>query len=880
MIGLYEGSAVIVQARLNSKRLFRKALLDLGGKPILYRVLNAMRELPAEHFILACDVNSKKEFKPIADILGYTCVEGPEDDVLKRFCNAIEFINSSAGNKKIKMVVRVTADNPFLFVQAASSSMRRYYELGEPDYFTYTGLPVGSGIEILKADTLLQRGKVSADSYEREHVGPSIYRHSDIYRCVREAAPSNWYFPNVHTTIDTADDYEKAKQMIKYLKLHKKEEPFLPNDIIDAADFVNRLVVFCPSVIAGRGSGHLRRVCDIMTSLSGKVRCLVYIPEKDAPNFSKQILSTIPYDIITREIPEHAALVVLDRFRTSSEEMMKFRQCGPVAVIDEGGSGRSMADFILDILPSLNTGNQNECDVEKRANIFSPAFIPLPLKRKKITVKDFSLIGKRIHLNPQKTKVLVVCGGENSYRMALPSAKVLASLNFDVTAVDINLTFEDIKKCEGKIKTHSQIENLRERLYEWDLVVTHYGFTAFEALAAGCYVLLVSPTEYHYKLGLSAGFTTMPPGIPSASGFASAFSRGIKTPSIITPESKPKFLPQLIENLSYGRKYCCPICGEEESGNDFPKETNNSYEITARTPDRTVARCNKCGMYYLSFIISKPKKYTKSYFFDEYKAQYGKTYLEDFESIRRQGLRRMEIIDKLYIDIFYKKRTYNIFDNGKKLLDIGCAYGPFISAAKYSLWQAVGTDISEAAVEYVKNTLKLPAFVSAFPALPSSFEFFYKKRITGSGYDRISVPIENGTFAAVTMWFVIEHFQDLDSVLKRVNSLLMPGGIFAFSTPNLSGVTGKFSPEKFFAQSPTDHYSIWDSVTVKNQLERYGFKILKTVSIGHHPERFKLFFPLKKNGILWRIVSSISKFFKLGDSMEIYAMKHGTLEDL
>ncbi|WP_420894002.1 cytidylyltransferase domain-containing protein, partial [Treponema pedis] len=95
---------------------------------------------------------------------------------------AIEFINSSAGNKKIKMVVRVTADNPFLFVQAASSSMRRYYELGEPDYFTYTGLPVGSGIEILKADTLLQRGKVSADSYEREHVGPSIYRHSDIYR--------------------------------------------------------------------------------------------------------------------------------------------------------------------------------------------------------------------------------------------------------------------------------------------------------------------------------------------------------------------------------------------------------------------------------------------------------------------------------------------------------------------------------------------------------------------------------------------------------------------------------------------------------------------------------------------------------------------------
>lgn len=64
MIGLYEGTAVIVQARLSSKRLVRKALLDLGGMPILYRVLDSVRELPAEHFILACDTNSKKNFSP------------------------------------------------------------------------------------------------------------------------------------------------------------------------------------------------------------------------------------------------------------------------------------------------------------------------------------------------------------------------------------------------------------------------------------------------------------------------------------------------------------------------------------------------------------------------------------------------------------------------------------------------------------------------------------------------------------------------------------------------------------------------------------------------------------------------------------------------
>lgn len=60
MIGFYEGTAVIVQARLNSKRLHGKALLDLGGKSVLYRVLNSVRNLPAECFVLACPEDSKK----------------------------------------------------------------------------------------------------------------------------------------------------------------------------------------------------------------------------------------------------------------------------------------------------------------------------------------------------------------------------------------------------------------------------------------------------------------------------------------------------------------------------------------------------------------------------------------------------------------------------------------------------------------------------------------------------------------------------------------------------------------------------------------------------------------------------------------------------
>ena len=52
-MSVYSGVAVVVQARLNSSRLPRKALLNLCGKPLLAYTLAAMREIPAERYILA-----------------------------------------------------------------------------------------------------------------------------------------------------------------------------------------------------------------------------------------------------------------------------------------------------------------------------------------------------------------------------------------------------------------------------------------------------------------------------------------------------------------------------------------------------------------------------------------------------------------------------------------------------------------------------------------------------------------------------------------------------------------------------------------------------------------------------------------------------------
>ena len=247
----------------------------------------------------------------------------------------------------------------------------------------------------------------------------------------------------------------------------------------------------------------------------------------------------------------------------------------------------------------------------------------------------------------------------------------------------------------------------------------------------------------------------------------------------------------------------------------------------------------------MSFSTCEEKVYQKSYFFEDYKKQYGKTYEEDFEAIKAQGLRRVAIIKALTAG------------SSKNLLDIGCAYGPFLSAAGDSEFTPFGTDISEDAISYVQNKLKIPAVCSAFPEIDTAQEFGVSQ------------------FDAVTMWYVIEHFKDLGSVLRKVSSLVKKGGVFAFSTPSGEGISAVSNIDNFYQISPTDHYTIWEPGRAAAILREFGFKVEKIVSTGHHPERFP---SIKKSGaekgsFRWLLTDKYSRLKKLGDTVEIYCRK-------
>jgi SAM-dependent methyltransferase len=122
---------------------------------------------------------------------------------------------------------------------------------------------------------------------------------------------------------------------------------------------------------------------------------------------------------------------------------------------------------------------------------------------------------------------------------------------------------------------------------------------------------------------------------------------------------------------------------------------------------------------------------------------------------------------------------------------------------------------------------------------------------------------------------VLEHFKDVDLVLRRIGSLLHPGGVFAFSTPNGRGVSARADLFSFLRVSPADHYTIFSPRGLRALLARYGFSLKLVRVTGHHPERFPgvLGMLARRAGVARAALLFASRLFGLGDTFEAYAVK-------
>lgn len=242
--------------------------------------------------------------------------------------------------------------------------------------------------------------------------------------------------------------------------------------------------------------------------------------------------------------------------------------------------------------------------------------------------------------------------------------------------------------------------------------------------------------------------------------------------------------------------------------------------------------CSKTGTHFYKKAVLRD--YTSSYFLEEFQAQYKKTYYEDEQNLRNMAKRRLKVLQKFINPV------------GKRLLEVGCAAGFFLSEAKQCGFEVQGVEISKTEAEYAQG-LGLNIFNGSFLDYSSSEKF-----------------------DVICAFFVLEHFPEQEKVWEKIFSLLKVDGLLFFALPSLYGPTFQTNPSEWFATHPSDHFADYDPKSLAKLLSFFRTKILWKYPMSYHVYRdrgWKGSFPFKY------FYKNIANLLCYGDTFEALCKK-------
>lgn len=194
-------TAVFLQVRLSSSRLPGKALLELAGRTVIEHAMQALKRVPTDYHVLLTEENSADTLARYAAGYGFSLFVGDPEDVLSRYAEACQWFD-------VHTVVRATGDNP-LVSEAVARDALAVHRHAKAHYTALTAGPLGTGVEVVDGDALLEAARTAAARYEREHVTPFIYRRPEQYRLRVQKVRPEWQLPDARVTLDTEADYAR-----------------------------------------------------------------------------------------------------------------------------------------------------------------------------------------------------------------------------------------------------------------------------------------------------------------------------------------------------------------------------------------------------------------------------------------------------------------------------------------------------------------------------------------------------------------------------------------------------------------------------------------------------------------------------------------------
>jgi len=145
---------------------------------------------------------------------------------------------------------------------------------------------------------------------------------------------------------------------------------------------------------------------------------------------------------------------------------------------------------------------------------------------------------------------------------------------------------------------------------------------------------------------------------------------------------------------------------------------------------------------------------------------------------------------------------------GKKVLELGCGRGEYLSIMKRQGVKAFGLEYSRPAVEYCR-----------------SFGLRVERGYLSTG----SKSIKHSPFDAFYIMNFLEHFPDPKSSLESMRDNLRDGGIGLIEVPNFDMIVKK----QLFSEFIKDHLLYFTKDTLDIALKLSGFEVLESKVIWH-----------------------------------------------
>ena len=273
----------------------------------------------------------------------------------------------------------------------------------------------------------------------------------------------------------------------------------------------------------------------------------------------------------------------------------------------------------------------------------------------------------------------------------------------------------------------------------------------------------------------------------------------------------------------YTKHINCNLCGSD-----------NTKIIQKAESPFSVVRCKNCGLAYVN-PQPTPEIIARYYYEDYYR-----------EWIEKQLPKRTYM---------WKKRLEGLkkYRGEGKLLDVGCGLGLFIKLAQDEGFETYGTEISEYASNYAKNTLGMNIFRGNLG----------EAKIASSSFD------------IITLWHTLEHLPDPKGTLFEINRISKKNGLLIVAVPNLNNfilrflyLLGRGKRLKLFSVKAKElHLHYFSTQTIVLMLKETGYKVLK-VDMDLAAVTFSK-----------KILNYLAVFFYLisrknfGEAIKIYAVK-------